>query len=70
MDSVYNLSFAGPHSAGSLVFNFSASNLQGIEDESWGLDNVRVEVNTIPLPGGLLLLGTGLPGLAVLRRKF
>jgi len=42
MDAVYNLSFAFAHAGGPLVLNFSASGLQGIGDESWGLDNVRV----------------------------
>ncbi len=41
-DSVYRLNFSFPHSGDSLVLHFSASNLQGIEDESWGLDNVNI----------------------------
>ena len=43
-DSVYNLSFTFAHSGGDLVVDFSASGLQDIGDESWGLDNVLVEV--------------------------
>ena len=42
LDTVYNLSFSFSHSGPSLVFDFSASGLQDIEDESWGLDNVEV----------------------------
>lgn len=45
-DSVYNLSFIIAHAGGPLVLNFSASGLQGIGDESWGLDNVLV--NCLP----------------------
>jgi hypothetical protein len=67
-DSVYNFSFEVPHSAGSVVFQFTASGLQDIADESWGLDNVKVEV--VPLPSTLLLLGSGLLGLAGLRLRF
>jgi hypothetical protein len=66
-DSVYHLSFEVPHSASSVLFQFTASGLQGISDESWGLDNVRVQV--VPLPPSLLLLGSGLIGLAVVRRR-
>ncbi|MBI3949247.1 MAG: HYR domain-containing protein [Acidobacteria bacterium] len=44
VDSVYRLSFTFFHSASSLKFNFSASGLQPIGDESWGLDNVVVVV--------------------------
>jgi RHS repeat-associated protein len=46
MDSVYELSFTFPHTADSLTLDFAALGLQGIADESWGLDNVRVEVST------------------------
>jgi len=44
LDAVYNLNFTFPHAGGSLVLNFSAFGLQGIGDESWGLDNVLVDV--------------------------
>jgi hypothetical protein len=44
MDSVYHLSFVIPHSADSFVLNFSASGLQSLADESWGLDNIEVRV--------------------------
>ena len=43
-DAVYNLSFTFPHSANSLVIDFSASGLQTLSDESWGLDNVKVSL--------------------------
>ncbi len=44
MDSVYQLSFTLPHTSETLVLEFSASGLQDITDESWGLDNIRVTV--------------------------
>jgi serine/threonine protein kinase len=47
-NSVYHLSFAFPHSAPSLVLNFSASGLQDLLDESWGIDNVEVRVTKKP----------------------
>jgi hypothetical protein len=42
MDSVYTLHYTIPHSSSSLSLVFSASNLQSLVDESWGLDNVTV----------------------------
>ncbi len=68
-NDTYHLNYTVPHTDSSVVIQFKGSGLQGITDESWGLDNVRVEVNVIPLPSTLLLLGTGLLGLAAGRRK-
>lgn len=65
MDSVYSLSFFFTHSSSSLVLNFSGSGLQTLDDESWGVDNVTVDV--IPEPAGLGLFGLAL--LAVRRKR-
>lgn len=43
MDSVYRLKLTFPHSASSLALSFSASGLQSLFDESWGLDNLELE---------------------------
>ncbi|WP_414521362.1 SGNH/GDSL hydrolase family protein [Umezakia ovalisporum] len=43
-DSVYHLAFSFPYTNDSITFNFSGSGLQGIGDESWGLDNISVSV--------------------------
>lgn len=67
-DSVYKFSFEVPHSANSVMFQFNYSGLQNINDESWGLDNVRVEV--VPLPPTLLLFSSGLLGLVGVRLRF
>lgn len=64
-NSVYHLEYSFAHSDDSIVFNFSASGLQGINDESWGIDNVTVDV--VPEPATLCLLGLGALGLV--RRK-
>ena len=48
MDSVYHLSYDFGHSGSELALNFAASGLQGLSDESWGLDNVSVAVLDIP----------------------
>lgn len=40
--SVYRLTFETPYSGSSLRFDFSASGLLWLSDESWGLDNVVV----------------------------
>jgi hypothetical protein len=47
-DTVYRLGFKFQHSASSLVLAFSASGLQDLLDESWGLDNVEVRVSNSP----------------------
>jgi hypothetical protein len=66
-DSVYQLTFALPHSASSLVLHFSGAGLEGIGDESWGLDNVRIDVTSAPEPNTLCLVGTVLVGFSVIR---
>jgi hypothetical protein len=70
MDSVYNLSFTFAHGDSDLLLNFSAAGLQGIADESWGLDNVQVAVSPVPVPPAVWLFGSGLLGLlGIARRK-
>jgi uncharacterized protein (TIGR03437 family) len=46
-DSIYHVSFNFPHASDTLVLNFSSSLFEGkgTDDESWGLDNVRVSSN-------------------------
>jgi hypothetical protein len=46
-DSIYHFNLAFPHDGDTLVLDFSSSLFEGkgTEDESWGLDNVRVSIN-------------------------
>ena len=46
-DSIYHLTFTFPHKGDVLALNFSSSLFEGkgTEDESWGLDNVRVSTS-------------------------
>jgi hypothetical protein len=67
-DATDHLTYSLPHTASTVTINFQAWNLQTIDDESWGLDNVKVEVSGVPVPPTALLLGSGLVGLLVLRR--
>lgn len=43
-DSVYRLTFDFSHSASTLELHFSASGLQALDDESWGIDNIKIYV--------------------------
>ena len=69
MDSVYNFSFMFSHNADNLALNFSAIGLQSLADESWGLDNVHVEVAAVPVPAAVWLFGSGLLGLLHVSRR-
>jgi MYXO-CTERM domain-containing protein len=68
LSSVYHMEFTMPeHTDSSANFWFRATGLQGLADESWGLDNVNVTVSGVPAPGALALLGLG--GLVMGRRR-
>ncbi|MFM9996237.1 MAG: hypothetical protein ACKVU4_10605 [Phycisphaerales bacterium] len=68
-DSIYRdiaVSFGLP-GASTLSLKFGGHLLQGMSDESWGLDNVRVASQVIPTPGAIALLG--LAGLTLVSRR-
>ncbi len=44
MDAVYHLVFTFPHAADAVTLNFSGRDLEDLGNESWGLDNVRIEL--------------------------
>jgi len=44
-DAVYRLRFTFDHTDDDLALDFAALGLQAIDDESWGLDNVRVTLH-------------------------
>ncbi len=77
-DSAYNLgadprflNFAHTGSSAQIdLFIFGEGN-QGLDDESWAMDNLRVSVTTqaVPLPAAAWLFGSGLLGLIGIARK-
>ena len=46
--SVYHFSYKFAHDSDDLAIDFAAFNLEGIDNESWGLDNVAVDVTAAP----------------------
>jgi len=49
---------------------FGGKGLQPMPDESWGVDNVNVSYQVVPLPGAAWAGLAGLAGLTALRRRF
>ncbi|MBL8761992.1 MAG: hypothetical protein JNL50_11895 [Phycisphaerae bacterium] len=66
-DAVWHMDLTFAHTGPYLALDFIGSGLQPIDDESWGLDNVQVSVNSVPAPGALALAGLG--AASALRRK-
>ena len=67
-DSAYHIASVFPHSEDSLVLEFSSSLFEGkgLEDESWGLDNVVVSIDspTASVTDSVVNAAGGLAGIA------
>jgi hypothetical protein len=80
MDSVYNFTFSFYNTSDYLNFIFAGSGLQSslvtletgdtYHDESWGLDNIKVDVTPVPEPSTLLLFASGAFGLIPFRIRW
>ncbi|MBI3843631.1 MAG: LamG domain-containing protein [Planctomycetes bacterium] len=60
VDSVYHLTFTFPHSSESLLVALSGVGLQGLGDESWGIDNFLLTSHD-PCPAGNVAASVGPP---------
>lgn len=67
-DAVWHMSIIFPHTGDAVGFQFYTQGLQPLEDEAWGIDNVRVEASVIPAPGAMGLAMSAL-GFAARRRR-
>jgi hypothetical protein len=47
-DAVYRLHLTFPHGENTLTLHFAGFGQEGVGDEGWGIDNVRVTVEGIP----------------------
>ncbi len=68
-DSTYHniqVTFADPGSA-ALAIAWQGNAMQGIADESWGIDNISVSYSVVPTPGAAALLALG--GATILGRR-
>lgn len=68
-DSVYKFNFTFDHIGSSLKVNFAGIGLQDVDDESWGLDNVKVTVESFNIPEPASLSMFGFMGIAVFFRS-
>jgi len=50
MDAVYKMRYTFRNSDGDITLNFSAHGLEALDNESWGIANVEVSVDSIPPP--------------------
>lgn len=62
-----NPSFSAVATSSTMVLTWTASGLQDIGDESWALDNVSVQTDSVPEPAALAVLGVGV--FTLLRRR-
>ena len=53
--------------AGDNTYRFDYGSMQGLGDEGWGLRNLSIaaDITPVPLPGAVLLFGTGLLGVGL-----
>ena len=66
-DAIYHFEFPFSNADSTVQLSFSGIGLQEVWDESWGLDNVRV--NIVPEPSTLMLFTLGLIASLAIRGK-
>jgi large repetitive protein len=70
-DQIHHFSFIYNTTAASLTLSFESTLNQPVPDESWGIDNLRITAEAIPVPepAFLLFLGAGLSVVGLTARR-
>lgn len=68
LDSTYKMSFTFEHD-GPLVLSFGANGLEALDNESFGIDNLKVSATPVPEPTSMAALGLGALALIARRKK-
>lgn len=68
LDSTYKLSFTFEHD-GPLVLSFGANGLESFDNESFGIDNLKVSATPVPEPTSMAVLGLGAIAMLARRKK-
>jgi len=68
-DATYRLSFTFAHTASNVTLIFTGFQDEPASNEGWGLDNVNVSVNSVPIPATVWLFGSAVASVGFVGRR-